>query len=314
VVLAAAGCSVQAAWILLGVTRPGFASGTGWIGAPDGADVWALATTTFSSGGLTAHPDGFAWTSPAGVVIVAAVCLGSAFFGHRARAGRRGTAVGVGLPEAGQRAVPRAVEGPAAAILLVLAALVIVPTLVVSQRTHLWTLRNLVVVTPALMWGMICLAAAAAGTAAGRVRVATVSVVLLGIGLAQTAAGVAAPYKTDFRGLFGYLAGVRESHPDADFFFIGHGPPLGWRPVSDPHRDVGQRDVGQPDHPGNDLDPKPVAARGAVPRSPGPEIVVLYRGVADRRPDRAVALLIGRLGASTCRRIPIYGLAVVRCD
>lgn len=317
-VLAAAGCSGQAAWFLLGGTRPGFASGTGWIQAPDGEDVWDLATTTFSSGGLTAHPDGFAWTSPAGVLIVAAVCLWSAVLGHRARrvrgARRRGTAVRDGWREAGEGAVPRTAEGPAAAILLVLAVLVIVPAFGVSQRTHLWTLRNLVTVTPALSWGVICLAAAATGTAAGRARVATVTVALLGIGLVPTAVGVAAPYKTDFRGLFGYLADVRESHPDADFFFIGPGPPLGWRPVSDPHRVVGQQVVGQQDDLGSDLDPQPLDARDAVPRTPGPEVVVLYRGVADRRPDPAVALLIDRLGPSTCRRIPIHGLGVVRCD
>ncbi len=290
--LAAAGCSVQAGWLLAGLARPGFASGTSWIRAPRGHDVWDLLTTTFSSGGLTAHADGFAWTSPAGVLIVAAMCAGAALAGRRSarQPGDAGTA-----------------EGRAAAVLLAVAALMIASVFGVSQWTHLWTLRNMAVVAPALSWGVICLVSAVAGTQTGRRWVATAMIALLGIGLVPTAIGVVHPYKTDFRGLFEYLATVRRSHPDASLFFVGPGPPLGWAPVNDPPGPGREA-------PGRDLDPRPVGSQRSVVRTPGTEVVVLYRGSADRHPRPAVTQLIAQLGASSCRSIPIYGLGVVRCD
>ncbi|MFZ0160266.1 MAG: hypothetical protein WAL50_14665, partial [Kineosporiaceae bacterium] len=184
--LAAAGCSAQIAWLVSGVTRPGFASGTAWIQAPDGQDVWDLVTTTFGSGGLTPRSDGFAWTSPAGVIMMIGVIGGAALPLVAAR---------LGYPARSAVAATTS-EAAAAAVLLAVATVVTGSAFVLAQWTHVWTLRNLVVVTPALAWGAICLAASAARSAAGRGRVGAVAVAMLGLLLVPTTLDLRAPYKT----------------------------------------------------------------------------------------------------------------------
>jgi hypothetical protein len=332
--LAAAGCSLQLAWLGAGIGRPGFASGTAWIRAPRPHDVRDLLTTTFASGGLSMHKDGFAWTSPVGVLLAAAVCAAAALAGIRARRdGRRrrrpiasaaapgGPAVagvaaeGVaveGLADAGVAAGGPAVEGVAvegvaAAALLAICAVTVAGVFAVSQWRHLWTLRNLVVVVPALTWGVICLAAALAGSEAGRRAVATAVVALLGVGLVPLAVGLAHPYKADFRGVFAYLADVRRSRPDAELLFVGPGPPLGWGPVDGPLRATAGS------APGVTVGPVPVASAARVGRTSGTQVIVLYRGVGDVDPEPAAAALAARLDPRTCRTVPFPGLGVVRC-
>jgi hypothetical protein len=298
--LAAVGCAPQAGWLARGLTRPGFATGTDWIRAPGGPDVGDLITTTFGSGGLTARADGFAWTAPAGTLVVAALLVAAALAGAFGRRRAR-------PPGPGRTADPGTSEGPAAAVLLALVAVVTVATFAVSPWVHVWTLRNMVVITPGLLWGTVCLAAAVSGGAAGRRWVATATVASLGVGLVPLASDLADPYKTDFRGLFTYLAEVRRDHPEAAFFFVGPPPPLGWAPVSVPA-------AGATGTNPRDLLPRQVPAPDAVARTAGTEVVVLYRGSADRHPDRAVARLVQRLGPTGCHRVPVHGLGVVRCD
>jgi uncharacterized membrane protein len=297
VLLAAAACSLQAGWLIRGLNQPAFAAGTNWIHAPRGQDIWDLVTTTFSSGALTTHKDGFAWTSPIGVIAAAALCLAAAPAGYRRRA--RGAAA--------------TAELRAAAILLALATVVTVSVFGISQGRHLWTLRNMVIVTPALMWGVICLGASAARTAAGRRQVATVAVTLLGLSLAPTTIGLAQPYKTDFRGLFEYLISEGARQPETTYIFfrasVGPAPPRDWRVASDRSDD---------DPAWRALFPHtalyPGGAQNAVARVPGPKVVTIYPGVANPMLDQEVSTLVTRLGGARCQRIPIYGLGVVRCD
>jgi hypothetical protein len=292
VLLGAAGCAPQAAWLLAGLSRPGFAAGTAWIQAPDGQDVWDLVTTTFSSGGLTMHQDGFAWTSPAGAVAAAALCLVAAVAGLMARS----------------RPAGETCEARAAVVLLALGGIVTLLAVGVSQWRHLWTLRNMVVVEPALLWGVICLAAAAARTAAGARRVATATVVLLGVGLVPAATGLSRPYKTDFRGLFTYLMEVRAQQPDATFVFLGESPTQGWQTAADrPADDPAWRTLYR--HTVYASESSIVAVR-----RPGPLVVSLYRSSADTRVDDEVADIVRRAGAERCHGVPIHGLAVVHCD
>lgn len=319
VVLAAAGCSVQAAWILRGLSRPEFAAGTDWIEAPRAANVWDLVTTTFSSGTMTTQPGGFAWASPIGVIVVAAFCLFAALYGYLAR--RRVTTAtqeptppaGIATATAGPQAAAT-VEAQAAAILLGLATIVIVLVFSVSQWEHLWTLRNMVIVTPSLLWGVICLAAASAGTAAGRRLVATLTVALLGLSLFPTAIGLAHPYKADFRGLLEYLITVRAEQPDAGYVFLGRDPPWDWkvagdRSADDPAWDGVYRDAAWYRRAGS----YPGTGKKAIARPEGTEVVVYYPGVANRRLEERASKLLSRLGPSTCRRIPMYGVIVIRC-
>ncbi|HEX2805989.1 MAG TPA: hypothetical protein VHN80_07460, partial [Kineosporiaceae bacterium] len=182
----------------------------------------------------------------------------------------------------------------------------------ISQWRHLWTLRNMVIVSPAVLWGMICLAAAVAGTATGRRQVATVAIALLGLSLAPTSIGLAHPYKTDFRGLFEYLIAERARQPEATYVFFrssaGPQPPGDWQAASDrPDDDPAWRTLY------SQLSLRPATSQYAVVRSPGPQVVTIYHGVANPLLDQEVSLLVARLGAGTCRRVPIYGLGVVRC-
>jgi hypothetical protein len=294
--LAVAGCSLQAAWLLWGMTRPGFASGTTWIVAPRAQDVWDLVTTTFGSGGMTPHKDGFAWTSPLGAVSAATLGLAAAVAGRLvARRSRPAPS-----PRAGR------VEWQAAAILLALTAVVVAGAFGVSQWKHLWTLRNMVVAAPALMWGVICLAAGAAGAGCRR-AVATAAVVLLGLGLVPTAVGAWQPYKTDFRALDEYLVTAWARQPDVTVVLLG--------PFPEEWRTAGGLRPGDPalTPPGRTVTMPPGTPADGVPRLPGTEIVIFYHGVSDPEPNREVSALVSHLGATSCRSVPVYGLGVVRC-
>jgi hypothetical protein len=294
--LAVAGCSVQIAWLVSGLTRPGFASGTGWIQAPDGQDLWDLVTTTFGSGALTARSDGFAWTSPLGVIMMIGVVGGAA--------------LGLAAPRLGypaRSAVTAATaEASAAAVLLAVATVVAGSAFVVSQWIHVWTLRNLVVVTPALAWGAICLAASVARSAAGRGRVAAVVVAMLGLMLVPTTFDLRTSYKTDFRALLADLGTLRASHPDIAVVFVRSGPPWGWQEAPGRSGDGGRYAL----HAGVPV--TWVRSPGGVVRTPGTQVVIVYHGVAEPDVDQEVSVLAHRLGPS-CRRIPMYGLGVLRC-
>jgi uncharacterized membrane protein len=295
--LAALGCSLQAGWLLHGRAVPGFAAGTAWIQAPTGHDVWDLVTTTFSAGGLTMHKDGFAWTSPGGVIAAAGLGVVAIAAGLVGRPPGRSRVRG---------ADPTA-EATAAAVLLALTAVVVLAAFAVSQWRHLWTLRNMVVVAPALTWGVICLAAAAPRGTAGRRWVATTAVALLGVGLVPVTTGVTRPYKTDFRGLFDELVAVRREQPGAVFVFL-RVDPTPWQAASDlPADDPAWRTLY--DH----VRVYPTTTPGSL-RTPGTEVVTFYRGVVDPRLDQEVDGLVALLGRGTCRRIRLQGLGVVRCD
>jgi hypothetical protein len=299
--LAAIGCSVQAAWLVRGQTQPKFASGTDWILAPTARDLLDLATTTFSAGMLRTHKDGFAWVSPIGVIVVLALILIAAVHGYRNQTSEE--------PPTGTTTS----EAQVTLILVALGGIAIVSSFLFSQVLHLWTLRNLVIVTPALLWGAICCAAAMTGSAAGRRLVAGVAVVLFGVSLVPMASGLDQPYKNDFRGLFEYLISVRAQEPDATFVFLGREKPGPWQIASDRSPDdpawaTVYRTVIQKrrtaDYLGTTKHPKA--------RPSGTEVVIASHRVADPALDRRASDLLNRLGPG-CRRIPIYGIVVIRC-
>ena len=293
---ALAGWIPLAAWVERGEHEPGFAAGTTWIRAPGAQDVWDLATTTFGSGGLSAHRDGFAWTSPLGVLGVAVLVGAAAVYGRRTAAAR---------PD--DEAVPTDVA-TAAGILLALAVLVTAGAFAVSQVWHLWTLRNMLVIVPALAWGVICLAAALSGSAAGTRWTATAAIALLGAGLLPTAAGIDRPYKTDFRGMLDYLVTVQRQEPRTTVVVLGYGMAQRWWPASDvPEYDPGRAAVTGWlwAYPGTSLDVDPIGKR--------PIVVVRYHSIADPRPDSWVLATIQQLGPADCRSVPVYGFGVVRC-
>jgi hypothetical protein len=283
------------AWIAYGVRQPEFAGGTTWIRAPGAQDVWDLMTTAFGSGGMTPHRDGFAWTSPLGALAAAALVVAAAVHGRRP-AGREH-----------DEAVPGDVAA-VAGILLALAAVVIAAAFAVSQVWHVWTLRNMLVVVPALTWGVIGLAAALSGSGAGTRRTATAAVVLLCAGLVPTALGLARPYKTDFRGMLEYLVEVQRQEPGTRMVVLGYGMAQRWWPATG-------RSEGDPGraavtgwlwaYPGSSLDVEPVGQR--------PLVVVRYRSVAVPRLDAWTDAAVQQLGPGTCSSVPVHGFGIVRC-
>ncbi len=284
------------AWIGYGVRQPEFAGGTTWIKAPGAQDVWDLVTTAFGSGGMSPHRDGFAWTSPLGALAAAALVVAAAL--HRRRSARR---------RHDDEAVPGDV-GSVAGILLALAAVVIAVAFAVSQVWHVWTLRNMLVVVPALTWGVIGLAAAVSGSAAGARRTATAAVLLLCAGLVPAALGLARPYKTDFRGMLEYLVAVQREEPGTRMVVLGYGMAQRWwpatgRPEGDPGRTAVTGWLWA--YPGSSLDVEPVGQR--------PLVVVRYRSVAVPRLDEWAAATVEQLGPGSCRSVPVYGFALVRC-
>ena len=287
-------------WTWRGIRQPEFAAGTTWIGAPDGRDVWEVATTAFASGGMSPHRDGFAWTSPLGV-LAAALLVGAAVVVHRRTATR---------PDVGALPVDRPVDlGAAAGILLALAVVVTASAFAVAQVWHAWTLRNMLVVVPALTWGGICLAAALSGSASGARWTSTAAIVLLAASLVPTATGIARPYKTDFRGLLEYLVTVQQQEPGTRVVVLGYGMAQRFWPATDrPFRDPGRAAVTgwMWAYPGTSLDVEPLAAR--------PVVVVLYRDVAHAQDDAWAAATVQRLGPAGCRSVPLHGFGVVRCD
>jgi hypothetical protein len=293
---ALAGWIPLATWVGRGIHEPGFAAGTAWIGPPSGQDVWDVVTTAFGSGGMSPHRDGFAWTSPLGVLAAALLVAAAVVYRRRTPPG---------LPEG--ETVPGDVAR-AAGILLALTVVVIAGAFAVSQVWHLWTLRNMLVIVPALTWGVICLAAAASGSAAGSRWTATAAIVLLGAGLLPTVAGIARPYKTDFRGLLDYLVTVQRQKPGTTVVVFGYGMVQRWwpaahRPADDPGRAAVTRSLWA--YPGTSLDVDPVGRR--------PIVVVLYHSVADPHPDSWVSATVQQLGPAHCRSVPVYGFGVVRC-
>jgi hypothetical protein len=196
----------------------------------------------------------------------------------------------------------------AAAILLALAVVVTAGAFAVSQVWHLWTLRNMLVVVPAMTWGVLCLAGAASGSATGSRWTSIAAIVLLFAGLVPATIGVARPYKTDFRGLLDYLVTVQRQEPGTTVVVLGYGMVQRWWPATDrPADDPGRAAVTGWlwAYPGSSLDVEPVAKR--------PVVVVLYHNVADPRQDRWASATVQRLGPSSCRSVPVYGFGVVRC-
>ncbi|HYY11149.1 MAG TPA: hypothetical protein VE781_09425, partial [Kineosporiaceae bacterium] len=199
--------------------------------------------------------------------------------------------------------------GPAAGLLLALALVVVAGTFAVAQVWHLWTLRNLLVVVPALTWGVVCLAAAVSGSAAGSRWTATVAVVLLAAALVPTAAGVARPYKTDFRGLLEDLVAVQQERPGTRVVLLGYGMAQRFwvatgRPPGDPGREAVEGWLWA--YPGTSLDVDPVRQR--------PLVVVLYQDVGHPQQDAWAAATVQQLGPATCHAESRYGFGVVRCS
>jgi hypothetical protein len=293
----------QAAWIVAGLGRSDFATGTSWILAPAPSDAWLVLTTVFGTGGLTPRADGFAWTSPAGVAAVLVVLVGAAVL---ARRGRREVA-DAGASSSGDAGEPADLR--LGLVLLGVAAATLVAAYAVSQIVHLWTLRNLIVVVPPLTWGVVWVAAALPATRAGRRAVTVTLLVATLVSLAGIARDLGRPYKTDWRGLVLYLEQVRAQDPAVTFSVFGDAPSAFLPAADQGPSDPAARGIDA--H--LDRHPRDVETIAGLRRLPGHQVVYFSGGVG--RPDlpQVRDRIERQLNDPACRPVPIYGLIVVSC-
>ena len=291
----------QAAWLVVGVDHSGFAAGTSWISAPTPAQAWVLLTTVFGAGGLVPRADGFAWTSPLGVVVVLVLLAGGAVL---ARSGRRAGSIADEPTESDD-----GLDLRLGAVLLGIAGATLAGTYVVSQFVHVWTLRNMIVVVPALTWGAVWVAAALPASGRGRRTVAVAVLVATLLSLGAVANDLRRPYKTDWRALVSYLERVRAEQPSATFSVFGAEPADVFAAADQDRSDPARHELDAR----LDQHPRDVEDVAGLRRIPGPQVVYFYGGVGRPELPAVEEQILRRLHDPTCRPVPIYGLIVVSC-
>jgi hypothetical protein len=289
--LAALAAVPQLAWILAGLSRKGFAGGTTWITAPDFHDLWALLTTVFSSGGLVPRADGFDWTSGVGLAVVTVLLLIAFVLERRQRLGGWDADARAGL-----------------ALVLVAAATLLL-TMAVSFWIHVWTLRNMIVVMPALTWGAAwMIVGLPRREPVRRVMGAAILIALL-VSLPALSTSLEQPYKTDWRSLVVYLEHERAVQSEATFSFFGSGPKGAFVAADHGPKPASLQHI----YDRVDMHPRPASAIAQLRRLAGPQVVVFYAGVWQPRPVEIERAIKERLADPSCRSLPIYGLVVVAC-
>lgn len=310
-VAAAVAVAPQVLWLAAAVGRPGFPQSTGWIPAPDAEAVALLATTLLSAGGLSARNDGFAWTASWGVLTVALVALLAVGLRRRTTARPAGATDPPDVIDASDTG-----DAAASVLLLRVAGLLVVGVFLVSQVVHVWTLRNLLVVQPALGWGLAAGLLALPRRARDRWLVAAVLLVACAASLAATVAGLREPYKGRTGAVAEYVLVNLRARPDTRLVIGDVVPPSSWFLSTDR----------SPDDPAVTAAlaravriPRTVADLERVTRSPDPMIVVYVPGVAARDRvsgkgvDTLARELVARLGDPACRQVPFAGVVVVDC-
>ena len=320
----------QLAWLVVhGRNQPGFAGGTHWIAPAVPQDLLDLLTSTFAAGDLATTAGGYVWRSTTGLAVAGAlllVALLAAAGGGVAAAVRTRTSPvppdgdSRGPSAEGAVTVSRRYEGPLfaeephrdrvlALVLLVLAVLTGAATYVVSQTVHVWTLRNMIVVVPAVVWGVSWLVCAAPPWRRGRQLAALAVLGASAAALVPISAALEKPYKTDFRSALLHLARMRAEQPQATFSFFGGGPVAALvatdRPLDDPQL-LNIWDKVDPHR-------RPTWAIASLRRLPGPQAVLFYTGMSGRDDDAVAAQILGQLADPGCNRVPVHGVVLVTC-
>jgi hypothetical protein len=327
--LAAAGAVVPALWLQLawlvlhGRNQPGFADGTRWIGAPGPQDVAHLVTSVFASGDLTTTTGGYVWASGSGTAVAAALLvaalllrfLPSALAGRRAQravepAEPSGSEAGGVTPAAAPLfAAGAARDGVLGLVLLLVTALTVAVTYVTAQDVHIWTLRNMIVVVPALSWAVAWVVCALPRPGWAKDAAALAVLAAAGASLLPVAADLDRPYKTDLRSAILYLARMRTEHPAATYSFFGPGP-VNSLVAAD--RDPADPELGRI-FATVDPHPRPDWAINRLHRLPGPQAVLFYTGPTGQRDDEVAARILTQLADPSCARVPLRGIVLVAC-
>lgn len=283
----------QLAWLAHGLTVDGFAAGAQFV-RPSTADLLALAMSSFGVGRPTLQSTGMNFTSPIGLalaVLVLALAVGS-----RDRAPLR-------PPTPAQR------QGRAAALgLLAVALIAVVLTWTVSQWVHLWTLRNMLVVEPALRTALVLTVAFGSSRAQLRRRLATLLVGLQCVALVSVAVGNLMPWKPDTRAAVDYLIALRRDEPQVKVWGNSSASwALGTR--ADRPSPVVVKAL-TPDVVIDRLT-YPYGARKISEVSQDTVFIMYYHVSADT--TEQMQLVLVRLGGGRCVPLGIHGLIAVRC-
>jgi hypothetical protein len=300
----------QVAWLVLhGRNQPGFAAGTFWILPPGPQDVADLLTSVFAAGDLRTTNGGYVWASGAGTVVVAALLVAAVVLRVLP------AAVDAARRRAGVEREPRAADGGGrdavlALVLLLLATVTTALTYVIAQTVHIWTLRNMIVVVPAVLWATAWLVCALPRAAWAKDAAAVAVLAAAAAALVPIAADLDRPYKSDLRSAILYLARMRADHPGANFSFFGPGPVNSLvaadRDPTDPQL-LRIFDV-------VDRHPRAETAIDRLHRLPGPQAVFFYTGPTGPRDDLAAARILRQLNDPGCERIPLRAVVLVTCE
>ncbi|MGA4669342.1 hypothetical protein ACPCG0_06000 [Propionibacteriaceae bacterium Y1923] len=305
------GTAPQWLWLAHGLAFvPAFASGTTWIWAPGLADVQQLLSATYGLAGLEIFAGGFEWTIWLGAALVAMLvavrCVARPSAAVPPSSDEEPSPADGGDSPTTQPASPSGHRPDelvgAAATLALLVVVVVVGMLLVSQVVHLWTLRNMIVVVPALTWAVVLWLCSAPTQRLAMLLACTQLVLLAGV-----TREVAQPYKTDFHAAVHYLADLRHSEPG--FTYIGNGSALWLTGSGLPEGAEGARQVFGEDR---------VLTRGEFPQGistrRGTTVYIMYLSIntETKQAGNTVINLAG--GDRYCHHLPLTGLVAVRCD
>jgi len=318
----------QLAWLVLhGRNQPGFADGTRWIGAPGPQDVAHLVTSVFASGDLTTTTGGYVWASWSGTVVASALLLAALLLrflpvAPATRRAQQAEHVAQPRPTDGEPdADPEATAAPPplfagagrdgvlGLVLLLVAALTVAVTYVIAQDVHIWTLRNMIVVVPALTWSVAWMVCALPRPGWAKDAAALAVLASVAVALVPVAADLDRPYKTDLRSAILYLARMRGEHPGATFSFFGPGPVNSLVAADrDPADPALARIFATVDH-----HPRPDWAINRLHRLPGLQAVLFYTGPTGERDGEVAGRILAQLRDPSCARVPVHGIVLVAC-
>lgn len=304
----AVGILPMVAWMIHGWRTPGFGYGTTWNLGPTPQRVGQWLFTTLPMSGLSIHNDGFLWSSPLMALIWLIVVLGAGVVWWRRRQVASPSRKGP-MTDAVRGWTP-GLAASTRALWLLTAAVVAGVYAVSAVGPHLWMVRNLLIVQPALSWALVLTVWGVLAREPMRVRRAGVVLLLgvLALGAATTVAAISRPYKPDVRGLTDYLLQEQRRTPGV--------------------RIVGYPDYPWPDQPGRALTAAdirgwvslkshasdPWLAVGQVPLTQAESIYFIFTPYGVDPEAETARLLATVTRDGRCQPVPDFvGYAVVRC-
>jgi hypothetical protein len=201
-------------------------------------------------------------------------------------------------------------DGVLSIVLLLLAALVVAVTYLIAQYVHIWTLRNMIVVVPAVSWSVAWAVCALPRPGWAKDAAAVAVLAAAAAALVPVAADLARPYKSDWRSAILYLARMRSEHPAARFSFFGPGPVNSLVAADRNPRDRRLLRIFAK----VDRHPRPDWAINRLHRLPGPQAVLFYTGPTGHGDDKVAARIFTQLHDPSCGRVPLRGIVLVACD